>query len=181
VLQYRRTGIGSTRKYKTLRPKLRPTTRSVRFTKGRIGQTYLFRIHAVGKTGAESGRRYSRTVYPYDDRGKGRRYSGAWRHLKNKRAWLGGYSRSSRPGSTLYFRTRGGGRVYIVGQTGPKGGRALLQASGNRKRVISFRSKKVRNRRVVAVVNRTPKQAFRLRLRVLSGTITVDGIGVRRR
>jgi hypothetical protein len=180
VLQYRRTGRGTSRKYRTLRPKLSPNTKRIQFTKGRIGQTYLFRIHAVGKSGVRSAFRYSRTVYPYDDRGKGRRYSAGWTRVKNKLAWLGGYSQSSRPGATLRFDTRGGGRVYLVGRTGPNGGKAVF-GRGTKKKVVSFKSKKRRNRVVVGVIDRTDKRARRFRLRVLSGTVTVDGIGVRRR
>jgi hypothetical protein len=180
-LQYRRTGRGTNRSYRKLRPRLKPTTKKIAFTKGKVGQTYLFRIRAIGKNGITSSWRYSRTVYPYDDRGKGRRYSKGWTRLKNKRAWLGGYTRSSRRGASLYFATKGGGRVYLIGQTGPKGGRAVLRRAGQPKMIVSFRTRKVRNRRVVAVINRTDKRALRFRLRVLRGPVTVDGIGVRRR
>jgi hypothetical protein len=180
VLQYRRTGRGTSRKYRTLRPRLSPKTRSVQFRKGRIGQTYLFRIRAVGKSGVQTNWRHSRTVYPYEDSGKGRIYSKGWKRVKNKLAWLGGYSQTSRRGATMRFTTRGGGRVYLVARTGPNGGKALV-GRGTKKRVVSFRSKKRRNRSVVTVVNRTDKRAYRFTLRVLSGTVTVDGIGVRRR
>jgi hypothetical protein len=180
VLQYRRTGRGSKRVYRTLRARLAKSTRYVRFRKGRIGETYLFRITAVGAGGKRSPFHHSRTVFPYDDRGKGRRYSRGWRRVKNGRAWLGGYSQTSRRGATLSFDTRGGGRVYLVARTGPNGGRAVF-GRGTKKRVVSFRSRTLRNRRVVALVNRTDKRIYRFRLRVLSGTVTVDGLGVRRR
>ena len=74
----------------------------------------------------------------------------------------------------------GGGRIYLVARTGPNGGTALL-GRGSKKQVVSFRSKTRRNRRVVAIVNRTDKRIYRLRLKVLSGTVTFDGLGVRRR
>jgi hypothetical protein len=180
VLQYRRTGRGTKRAYRTLRPRLAKTATRVRFTKGKIGETYLFRITAVGTNGTRSAFRHSRTVFPYEDRGKGRRYSRGWRRVENRKAWLGGYSQSSRRGATLNFTTRGGGRVYLVARTGPNGGRAVF-GRGTKKRVVSFRSKTRRNRRVVAIVNRTDKRLYRFRLRVLSGTVTVDGLGVRRR
>jgi hypothetical protein len=181
VLQYRKTGRGTNRRYRNLRPRLSTKVRKVRFKKGRIGQTYLFRIRAVGKSGVKSGWDYARTVYPYDDRGKGRRYSAGWTQIRNRRAWRGGYSQSSRRGATLNFVTKGGGRVYLIGRTGPTGGRAVVAASGGKKRVVSFRSGKWRNRRVITVVNRTDKRALRFRVRVLRGTVMVDGIGVRRR
>ena len=180
VLQYRRTGRGTKRSYTTLRGRLPKSATRVAFTRGEIGETYLFRIRAVGIDGKRSRFRHSRTVFPYDDRGKRWRYSSGWRRIKNKSAWRGGYSQTSRRGATLTFTTRGGGRVYLVARTGPNGGGASF-GRGTKKRVISFRSKARRNRRVVAIVNRTDKRVYRFRLRVLSGTVTVDGLGVRRR
>jgi hypothetical protein len=180
-VQYRRTGRGTNRKYKRLFPRLKPRTKKIRFKKGKIGQTYLLRIRAVGKNGVRSAWNYRRIVFPYDDRGKKRRYSSSWTPVKNKRAWRGGYSQTSRRGATLRFKTRGGGRVYLIGRTGPNGGRAVVRARGGERRVVSFRSKKARNRRVVAVINRTDKRALRFRLRVLRGVVAVDGLAVRRR
>ena len=180
VLQYRRTGRGTKTVYKDLSPRLNPSTKRIFFTQGEPGRTYLFRIRAVTTRGVESGWRYARLVFPYDDRGKGRRYSGGWTRVKNTRAWRGGYSRSSRRGATLEFTTKGGGRAYLIARTGPNGGKALV-GRGSKKQVVSFYSKRPRHRRVVMVVNRTAKRAYRFRLKVLRGTVTVDGIAVRRR
>lgn len=180
VLQYRRTGRGTKKTYTTLRARLAKRATRVRFKKGEIGETYLFRITAIGSDGKRSPFRHSRTVFPYDDRGKGRRYSRGWRRIKNRRAWLGGYSQTSRRGATLDFSTRGGGRIYLIARTGPDGGKAVF-GRGSKKRVVSFRTKTRRNRRVVATVNRTDKRIYRFRLKVLSGTVTLDGFGVRRR
>jgi hypothetical protein len=181
VVQYRRTGRGTNRTYRKLRPRLKPTTKKIRFKKGKIGQTYLLRIRAVGKSGVRTDWRYRRIVFPYDDRGKKRRYSSGWKRVKNKRAWRGGYRQASKRGATLRFRTRGGGRVYLIGRTGPNGGKAVVRARGGERRVVSFRSKRVRHRRVVAVINRTDKRKLRFRLRVLRGVVSFDALGVRRR
>jgi hypothetical protein len=181
VLQYRRTGRGTKRSYRTLKPRLKAGTKRVIFKKGRSGQTYLFRILAVGKTGIRSGWSMKRVVFPYNDRGKGRKYSSGWTKVRAKRAWRGGYSQSSRRGATMRFTTKGGGRIYLVARTGPNGGKAVVQARGGKRKVVSFKTKKQRFRRVVAIVNRTDKRVVRFRLRVLRGLVTVDGIGVRRR
>ena len=157
-------------------PRLKPSTKKIRFRKGKIGETYLLRIRAHGKSGVTSAWDYARIVFPYDDRGKGRQYSSAWTRVKSKRAWRGGYTQTSTRGATLRFKTRGGGRVYLIGRTGPNGGRAVVRARGGERRVVSFRSKKVRNRRVVAIINaKTDKRALRFRLRVLRGVVTFDG------
>ena len=179
-LQFRRTGPGTNRTYKTLRPRLDPKTKRIRFRKGKIGRTYLLRIRAIGKTGVEGGWDYARIVFPYDERGKRRRYSDGWRRIKSKRAWRGGYSQSSVPGAMMRFRTGRGGRFYVIGRKSPDGGTAVI-SRGFRRKVVSFRSKKVRHRRVVAVFNGSPKKRYRLRVRVLSGKVAIDGIAVRRR
>lgn len=47
------------------------------------------RLLRIGKSGQASPWAHARTVYPYDDRGKGRRYSKGWRRVKAGRAWMG--------------------------------------------------------------------------------------------
>jgi hypothetical protein len=181
VVQYRKTGRGTSRKYKRFKPRLRPRTRRVFFKKGKLGRTYLFRIRAVGKSGVRSDWRYRRLVFPYEDRGKGRRYSAGWTRVKDKKAWRGGYSVSSRPGAKMRFKTGRGGRFYVVGRKTPNGGVAVIRR-GFRRKVVSFQSKKrVRNRRVVAVFNGSPRKNYRLVVRVRRGPVAIDGIGVRRR
>ena len=181
MLQYRRTGRGASKRYRNWKPRLKASTKRVFFRKGRIGQTYLFRLRAVGKSGVRTGWRLKRVVFPYNDRGKGRRYSGGWTRVKAKRAWRGGYSQSSRRGATMRFTTKGGGRIYLIARTSRAGGKAVVQAQGGKRRVVSFKTKKGRHRRVVTIINRTDKRVVRFRLRVLRGVVTVDGIGVRRR
>ena len=181
VVQYRKTGRGTKRVYKKFKPRLRPGAKRIFFKRGRIGRTYLFRIRAVGKTGIRTDWRFRpRIVFPYDDRGKRRRYSSGWSRVKDKRAWRGGYSVSSVRGATMRFRTGRGGRIYVVGRKSPNGGVAVIRR-GFRRKVVSFRSKRVRNRRVVAVFNGSPRKRYRLLVRVRRGPVTIDGIGVRRR
>jgi hypothetical protein len=181
VVQYRRTGKGTKKAYKKFRPRLKRSAKRIVFKKGRLGRTYLFRIRAIGKSGVRTDWQHRRLVFPYDESGKGRRYSAGWTHVRNRRAWRRGYMQSSQRGATLRFKTKGGGRIYLVARTGPNGGRAVVRARGGERRVVSFKTRKTRNRRVVAVVNRTDKRAVRFRLRVLGGTVAVDGIGIRRR
>ena len=180
-LQYRRTGRGTNRTFTPLQPRMNPSVTSYRFKKGKIGQTYLLRIRAVGKNDITSDWQYARIVFPYDDRGKNRQYVSSWKRVTSRRAWRGGYRQTSARGATLRFRTRGGGRVYLIARTGPNGGKAVVRARGGERRVVSFRSKRVRHRRVVAVINRTDKRQLRFRLRVLRGVVTFDGLAVRRR
>jgi hypothetical protein len=180
VVQYRKTGSGTNRKFKKFKPRVKRSKKRIFFKKGKLGRTYLFRIRAVGKSGVRSDWRYRRLVFPYEDRGKGRRYSGGWKRVKDKRAWRGGYSVSSRRGAKMRFKTGRGGRFYVIGRKTPGGGVAVIKR-GVRRKVVSFRSKRVRNRRVVARFNGSPKKRYKLVVRVRRGPVAIDGIGVRRR
>jgi hypothetical protein len=180
-VQYRKTGPGTKRKFKRFKPRLKPKTRRIFFKKGKIGRTYLFRIRAIGKKGVSTDWRYRRLVFPYEDRGKNRRYSAGWTRVKDKKAWRGGYSESSVPGAKMRFKVGRGGRFYIVGRKTPDGGVAVIRR-GFRRKVVSFRSKeRVRNRRVVARFNGSPKKRYKLVVRVRRGPVAIDGIAVRRR
>ena len=180
VVQYRKTGRKNRGVYKRFKPRLKRSTKRVFFKKGKIGRTYRFRIRAVGKSGIKSAWRYRLLTFPYDDRGTRRRYSAGWTRVRDKKAWRGGYSQSSVPGATLHFRVGKGGKFYFVGRTSPDGGVAVIRRAKRRK-VVSFRSKRVRNRRVVAVFSGTPKKSYRLIVRVRRGPVAIDGFGVRRR
>lgn len=52
---------------------------------------------------------------------------------------------------------------------------------GKRARIVSLRSAKRRNRRVLAVVSATQRVPYRLLVRVIGGQVNIDGIAVRRR
>jgi hypothetical protein len=80
----------------------------------------------------------------------------------------------------MRFRTGRGGRLYVIGRKSPDGGVAVIRR-GFRRKVVSFRSKRVRNRRVIAVFNGSPRKKYRVVVRVRRGPVTVDGIAVRRR
>ena len=181
VVQYRKTGRGTKRVYKKFKPRLRPGAKRIFFKKGKIGRTYLFRIRAVGKNGASTGWSFRpRIIYPYDERGKRRRYSAGWTRVKDKKAWRGGYTQSSVRGATMRFTTGRGSRFYVIGRKSPNGGVAVIRRGFLRK-VVSLRSKRVRNRRVLAVFNGSPKKRYRLKVRVRRGPVAIDGIAVRRR
>jgi hypothetical protein len=80
----------------------------------------------------------------------------------------------------MRFKTGRGGRFYVIGRKTPDGGVAVIKR-GFRRKVVSFRSKRVRNRRVVARFNGSPKKRYTLVVRVRRGPVAIDGIGVRRR
>ena len=179
-VQYRKTGRGTNRTFKKFKPRLKAKKRRIFFKKGKIGRTYLFRIRAVGKKGVKTDWRYRRLVFPYEDKNKRMRYSAGWTRVEDRRAWRRGYHESSTRGARMRFKVGRGGRFYLVGRKSPDGGVAVIRR-GFRRKVVSFRGKRVRNRRVVAVFNGSPRKKYRLVVRVRRGPVAIDGIGVRRR
>jgi outer membrane protein assembly factor BamB len=123
----------------------------VRF-EGAFGATYRFRARGVGPDGKKSTWRYARTIVPFDNARRPRvtRFDRRWRRVRMRSAFGGGLRRSGRAGATMRMTARGG-PVYIVGRTGPAGGRARVTVGG-RSRTISFYSARARDRRVVAIL-----------------------------
>jgi hypothetical protein len=124
--------------------------RSGRFSfRGRPGHSYRFRAQAIDRAGRRGPWAHARTVVPRDLHSSA---AGAdWRCVRARRAWGGTQCLSTRPGSRLRLRVRGS-RVYLVGRRGPLGGRARLVVDGRRRRTISFRARRTRERRVVAAL-----------------------------
>ncbi|MBA3305903.1 MAG: hypothetical protein H0U25_08265 [Thermoleophilaceae bacterium] len=107
--------------------------------------------------------------------------------MRSKRAYAGRLSRSSRRGARLGFRFSGD-RLFIVGRTGRRGGRALVRLNG-RRRVVSFYSRRTRNRKVVAILRAKRRGLNRVQIvnlgrkgsRRARGTrVEIDALGVRR-
>ncbi len=157
---------------------LAPGANGVVAVRGRAGRTYELSGRVFGRGGLAGDDARGLTVVPYDDRrAKGLRKRG-FKRKKARGAWLRKVSRGGR-GARLRFRFRGD-RVYLIGRKSRRGGRALVVLNGKRKRV-SFRSRRTRNRVVVFSARTRPKRANRLRLRVLRGRVEIDALGVRRR
>jgi dienelactone hydrolase len=173
------TGVAATRALvsDTAAPGSRPLRGSS--FRGRGGRTYRIEARLVDRAGAAGEPATALTVVPIDDRpGHQVRYRGRWRRVEHPRAWRGGFSRASRRGARLSLRLFGD-RVYLVGRTVPGGGRALVTV-GRRREVVSFRSDRTVNRRVLLRLALSPRADREMRLTVLRGPVQVDAIGVRR-
>ena len=146
--------------------------------RGRPGRTYRHTARLFDRRGVPGQSAGAVTLVPLDDRrSRSVRYRGSWRRVSSRRAWRKRLSRSSRRGARLSFRFRGS-RVFLVGRTGPRGGRALVKVGGRRRRV-SFRSRRVRNRAVVFSARARGRR--RLTLTVLRGRVELDALGALRR
>ena len=158
--------------------------------RGRTGHTYLIRARAIDRVGRSGPWDSSRTIVPLDDARRATpalQYRGDWSRLRSKRAYARRLSRSTRRGARLSLRFRGD-RLFVVGRTGRRGGKAGIRLNG-RRRVVSFYSRRTRNRRVVAILRAKRRKVNRLQIvnlgkkgsRRARGTrVEIDALGVRR-
>lgn len=167
--------------------RLTSNLRATRFSfAGYFGSGYEFRARAVREDGTKGAWDHSRTLVPLDDRRRRRvRFSRGWSHPRVRGAYAGSVSRALRGGAVASLRIRGRRVVYLIGRVGPGGGRALVQFDG-RRRVVSFRARKARNRAVVgrivgrkckASAKRCARRVHVLRVTSRGGRVDLDGFG----
>jgi dienelactone hydrolase len=146
--------------------------------RGRAGHTYRFAARLFDRRGMPGAYSRSETVVPFDDRSsRVLRYRGRWRRAGSRRAWGRRLTRSSRRGARMSFRFRGR-RLYVIGRVGRRGGTALARI-GRVRRLVRFRARRSRNRRVVLRVDVRGRRPHRLRLRVVRGRVELDALAVR--
>ena len=158
--------------------------------RGRANRTYRVRARAFDRFGRFGPWDGSVTVVPLDlgpARTRGVTLTRGWGRPRSRRAYGGRLRRAVRRGRTARFTFRGD-RLYIVGRTGRRGGKAQLTLNG-RRRTISFFSRRTRNRRVVATMRSKRRGVNRARILVLGrkgarsgrGTrVELDALGYRR-
>ena len=158
--------------------------------RGRPNRTYRVRARASDRFGRFGPWDGSLTVVPLDlgpARTRGVRFARGWGRPRSGRAYEGRLRRATRRGRSARFRFRGD-RLYIVGRTARRGGRAQVILNG-RRRTISFYSRQARNRRVVATLRAKRRGVNRARILVLGrkgarrslGTrVELDALGYRR-
>lgn len=154
------------------------TSGALRF-RGLFGRTYELRARAIDVRGVPGPWARAQTIVPLDDsRGtRALRYSGHWSRVRARSAYGQRLSRSSERGAELRLRFRGR-RVDLIGRRSPRGGRAVLVLDG-RRRTVSFRSRRIEPRAVIASLPVRTGRAHELRLRVLGrGRVEVDAIAV---
>ena len=158
--------------------------------RGRPNRTYRVRARAHDRFGRFGPWDGSLTVVPLDlgpARTRGVTFTRGWGRPRSARAYEGRLRRTTRRGRSARLRFRGD-RLYIVGRTAPRGGSALVTLNGQR-RTISFYSRRIRNRRVVATLRAKRRGVNRARILVLGrkgdrrsrGTrVELDALGYRR-
>ena len=167
-----RATASSTSKWRTL---LTSTTkRSLTFA-GRLGQTYAFQVHAVSAAGAPGSWSSATTIVPSGLHPAGSKYHGAWQTRRLRGAWEGRAIVSSTPGAefTLGYL---GGELAVIGDRSPQGARVRVTFDG-RSHTIDLHSAVTHARQVLFLARATPGH-HRVTLRVLSGTVALEGFAL---
>jgi acetyl esterase/lipase len=188
-VQTRTLGTASARasvvRWRTIRGLAATRRTSLRF-RGREGRTYQFRVRARTAAGRLSRWSSATTVVPLDERRRGFRYRGPWHRARVRGAFRGRVVRCSSRRCAVSFRYRGA-TLYLVGRTGPTGGRARIVVDRTR-RTVDFYSRRPGSRRIVLRVVRR-SATHRVRVAVLHRhrrasrgfVVAIDAYGLARR
>jgi hypothetical protein len=172
-LEYRVAGAS---RFRQLAGKLPASRRRHRF-EGELGTTYEFRARGVGVDGVAGPWDGARSVAPFDDFRRLPDYAReSWDLIRTGGAYGGRVTRSSEEGAELRLAFRGTW-LHLIGRRSPRGGPAMAFLDG-RRRKITFRARRVRERAVVASW-RLERGRHRLRVVGLGrGRVEVDAFGI---
>jgi hypothetical protein len=150
------------------------TKRALKFT-GRLGQTYEFQVRAVSAAGAPGAWSSTTTVVPSGLHPAVSKYRGAWHARRLRGAREGRAIVSSTPGAQFTLRYVGG-ELAVIGDRSPQGGRIRVTFDG-RSHTVSLRSARTRTRQVLFLAHARAGH-HRVTLRVLSGTVALEGFAL---
>ncbi len=151
------------------------TTRRSDAFAGRPGATYEFRVRATATDGVAGSWATATTVMPTGVRTHGERLTGSWDTARVPDAWEGQAIVSSSRGSTFTLRYAGGS-LAIIGEEWPQGGLARVVLDG-RGHTIDLHSTVTHPRRVLLRA-RLHSGRHRLTIRVLRGSVALEGLAV---
>jgi hypothetical protein len=149
------------------------TRRSLRFA-ARLGHTYEFQARAVAAD-APGAWSTATTIVPTGLHPAGGHYRGAWRAQRLRGAWRLRAIKASAPGATVSLTYRGG-EIALIGERGPNAGHVRVTLDGHT-RTINLRSPRMHVRRVLFLA-RPRSGRHHVTIRVLSGTVTVEGFAI---
>jgi hypothetical protein len=156
---------------------LRGATASTGLTfHGALGQTYVFSVTAANVAGQSSVPARATSLVPSGVRPSRGHYSAGWRVHRVRGAWQSRAISSSMPGASFRLRYVGGA-LAVIGERSPRGGVARITFDG-RAHTIHLHAARRRTRVVIfrAVVKRS--RTNRLVLRVVRGTVSVEGYAI---
>jgi hypothetical protein len=115
------------------------------------------------------------TVTPTGVHPRGSHYTGRWHVSEVNGAWQGHAITSSTPNSKLTMRYIGG-MLEIIGDCGPRGGRARVTFDGH-STTINLHAAPARTRQVL-YARTAAAGAHRLTLKVLRGIVALEGLAI---
>jgi hypothetical protein len=110
---------------------------------------------------------------PIDDRARGLVYRGRWRRVSEARAWLGTVSLGS-AGATLSVHLAAGRPVLILRDVRHRARLAVL--AGTHRQIITVAASSSASSRAIVLPRR--RSAGAIQLRILKGTVGIDGVAV---
>jgi hypothetical protein len=154
-------------------PRATGTTATSALVKLPPGAGYELQITFTDLLGRSSTARVGRVLVPEDDRWSGLHYQGHWQRSRQLGAWLGTVSRAS-AGEQVSVRLRSGRPVFLLRPT-RAGGRVEVRA-GSHREVFAVAHGSNSSRRLAVAATRS--HAGLVSMRVLTGTVDLDGVAV---
>ena len=148
--------------------------RSLKFA-GRLGQTYEFQVRAVAADGDPGPWSSATTVVPTGLHPAGGHYRGAWHVRRVRSAWEGHAIVSSTAGARFTLRYTGG-ELALIGDRWPQGGRIRVTLDGHGHTINLYSARP--HARQVLFLERVRSGHHRLTIRVLSGTVALEGLAI---
>jgi hypothetical protein len=138
------------------------------------GQTWTVRVTFTDKLGRDVSQTVGDVLVPLDAGARTVRRTGSWSRTRDGGAWLGAVHRG-RAGATLTARLTAGRPIVLV-----RGVRSTADVEvrvGGKRAVYRISGSATRATREIVAARRT--RAGAVRVRIISGTAGVDGLGVR--
>jgi hypothetical protein len=151
------------------------TKRSLRFSAA-LGHTYQFQVQALDTGAVASPDAGASTLVPSGVHPAKGHFSRGWKLSRVAGAWQGRVISSSTAGAgfTLSYT---GGSLSVIGELTAAGGRARIVLDGH-SATIRLHSARRRTRRVIYRSAKLRPGAHRLRIQVLSGTVSLEGLAI---
>jgi hypothetical protein len=137
------------------------------------GAAYALQITFTDILGRRSTAEIGKVLVPDDDRWSGLRYYGHWQHKKQSGAWLDTVSRAG-AGGQVSGRLGSGRPVFLLRGTAA-GAKVEVRAGSHREAFAVVRGASSSSRLVVAAKR---PHTGRVSMRVLKGTVNLDGVAV---
>lgn len=137
------------------------------------GRAYELSLTITDALGHSSTTAIGKVLVPFDDRWKGLHYRGRWTRGRLAGAWLSTVSRG-RIGAGVQIKMAAGRPVFVLRAT--SGPAQVEVLSGSRHQAFTIAGGAVGSLRRLVAAGR--QAAGNVRLRVLKGTIELDGVGV---